>query len=188
MKLILDPVLVTEIHSRKILFQVNLLKWGHDNFRPFPWRTNMSPYSILVAEILLKRTTASAVSTVFNGFMKLYPNPQALSKANPVDLENILSRIGYHKKRSKNLIEIASVITQKFNGEVPNTKNELLEIPFIGDYTANAILTFGNDIATAIVDSNVIRIISKLFSKRLPNKSSIKTIQSDCRRTCPSRK
>jgi len=173
----LEPKLLKEIESRKHCVQTSLIRWGRQNFRHFPWRTHRSPYSVLVSELLLKRTTASAANRIFEEFIRLYPDPQKLSQADNKQLERLLSKIGYHKRRTKILIEMSSFLLKKYNGEIPRTKKELLEIPYVGDYTANAILSLGYGIPSAMVDSNVERIIGRLFLGYLEKKPLLKTVQ-----------
>lgn len=173
----LSAELLTQIKYRKGAIQRYLLQWSKKNFRIFPWRINRTPYSVLIAEILLKRTTATAVAAIFEKFLRLYPNSEALANADKDSLESLLSRIGYHKKRASDLVKIASVLLKEFRGELPKSKKELMSIPFIGHYTANAILSLGYGNPAAMVDSNVTRIIRRLFSNHLAQKSSTNIIQ-----------
>lgn len=165
------------VNSRKDSLQKELLEWAKKNLRQFPWRENRTPYSVLIAEVLLKRTTASAVLRIYKEFISLYPNIETLAKADRNKLEKMLLTIGYHKRRADILIDIAKHVVNKYNGEIPKTKEELLEIPHIGHYTANAILSLGYGIPSAMVDSNVDRVIKRLFMNHLPKKPSMHVIQ-----------
>jgi A/G-specific adenine glycosylase len=132
---------------------------------------------MLVSEILLKRTTASAVKNMYEEFMSLYPNIQELAKADEKKLEKLLLKIGYHKRRTKILIEIANYVLDKYNGQIPKSKEALLTIPYVGQYTANAILSLGYGIPSAMVDSNVERIIKRLFFTHLSKKAPLRLVQ-----------
>lgn len=165
------PLTVMSIESRREGIQKNLLEWGKRNFRQFPWRQKRTPYSVLVSELLLKRTTATAAKRVFGEFMRLYPNLQTLSLADAEDLENLLSKIGYHKLRTKIFIGLANYLLSRHCGDIPRSKIDLLEIPNIGDYTANAILSLGYGVPSAMVDSNVERILRRLFLKNLSKRT-----------------
>jgi A/G-specific adenine glycosylase len=178
-KIELTDSLIKEVESRRIAIQEALLNWGAQHYRKFSWREKRTPYSVLISEVLLKRTTASATTHVYERFMALYPNIETLSKAYEKKLESLLSRIGYHKRRTEILLEMANYILTKHNGEIPRSKEELLDIPHVGDYTANAVLSFGYGVPAAIVDSNVERIAKRIFQRAFhknPNKKSIQKI------------
>lgn len=174
----LEGSLIKNIESRKTHIQKGLIKWGEKHYRHFPWREKRTPYSVLVSEILLKRTTASAAKRIYEEFLSSYPNLEALAKADRKKLEKLLLRIGYHKRRTNILIEIANYILSKYNGQIPKSKKDLLEIPFVGSYTASAILSLSYGIPSAMVDSNVERIIRRIFLKHLSNKKSFRIVQT----------
>jgi|SRR5271157_559120 len=169
--------LLKNIESRKALIRQNLLEWEGHHFRDFPWRKNRTPYSVLVAEVLLKRTTATAANRVYAEFMARFPNLETLRTADSTKLEGILRKIGYHKRRTNILVEMSSFILKRYGGKIPKSKEELLNIPHVGYYTANAVLTFGYGIPTAIVDSNVARIIGRLFLNNLSKRPSTQMFQ-----------
>jgi len=162
--------LLAQVERRKYDIRRAILEWGRHNIRDFPWRRNRSPYKVLVSEILLRRTTASAVLRVYEAFLARYPDVWSLAKADLGELESLLKTIGYHKERALILQEIANVIVCKYGGEIPKDKDELLRIPHIGSYIAGAILSLGYGIPAAMVDSNVERIYSRVFAKSIPKK------------------
>lgn len=177
-KVELEGGLVKDLESRKIPIRKALLKWGEQHYRRFPWREKRTPYSVLVSEVLLKRTTASAVKRMYKEFMSSYPDLEALAKADKEKLEKLLETIGYHKRRTNILIEAANHILNRYNGQIPQSKKGLLEIPFVGPYTASAILSLGYGIPSAMVDSNVERIIQRLFLKYLSKKKPFRIVQT----------
>lgn len=173
----LDGSLIKDIRYRRIPIQEALLSWGVQHYRNFPWREKRTPYSVLISEVLLKRTTASAATHVYQRFVALYADIQTLSKADKKELITLLSRIGYHKRRAEILLEIANYIMTKHCGEIPKSREELLDIPHIGYYTSNAVLTFGYGNPAAIVDSNVERIIKRVFLKYFEKKKPQRIVQ-----------
>jgi A/G-specific adenine glycosylase len=162
--------------SDKERLQQCLLSWGKQNYRCFPWRVNRTPYSILVAELLLKRTTAMAVDRLYVEFLSKYPDIAALHLAEPEGLQTLLSRLGYHKVRTKIICEITNTVMKRFDGKIPETKKELLEIPHVGPYTAGAIMCFALGRSVAIVDTNVERILKRVFLGLLPQTTSLKPV------------
>ena len=119
------------------------LLWGRDNVRDFPWRRDRTPYRVLVAEIILRRTTAKAACRVYGAFLRRYPDVYTLSRADVGELEALLSAIGYHKQRALILKEVAQFVVSKYNGVIPNRREDLEAIPHVGHYTAGAVLSLG---------------------------------------------
>lgn len=173
-----ENALLRTVNVRTTQIRSCLLVWAETHFRCFPWREAPTPYSVLVAETLLRRTTASAVSKLFNAFILQYPDIQKLAEADRDKLEKLLLKVGYNKQRARILIEIAQFAVNHYNCQIPGDKKMLLKIPHVGDYTANAIMSLGYGIPSAMVDSNVSRIIKRVFKSQLPEKVSLKTIQT----------
>lgn len=162
--------------DRKKIFTDVLVAWCRKECRNFPWRQNRTPYSIFVAEVLLKRTTSKAASRVFNDFMARYPTIQALASSDLYDLERLIAPIGLYKQRSAGLQEAARYIVDKFEGIFPTSLEALVSIPHIGKYTAACILSFGMNIPAPTVDSNAERVLKRIFSDELATNASLDKI------------
>lgn len=148
-----------------------ILRWYEENGRNFLWRKNtITPYKIMVAEILLQRTTAKSVNKFYHMFIKKYQNLDKLDKAKKIDLEEILSNLGLLYK-AKIFKKIARTLKEN-EYEIPDTKEELMELYGIGDYISSAILTFGFGKNTPIVDSNIRRFSSRFW--KLKDEEKIK--------------
>lgn len=166
--------LIDEGRKRAPYIRGALLSWATVALREFPWRQKRTPYSVLIAEFLLKRTTSKAVSRVYEKFLKLYPSIDALLKADVKELEEFLKAIGYHKLRAKEIKEAATYIAKEFGSEIPKDVNMLLSIPNVGPYTAAAVLSLGYGIRAPMVDSNVERIIQRIFRNSMPTRSMLR--------------
>jgi len=140
-----------------------LLKWHRDNARTFPWRKTSEPYEILVAEIMLQRTTSRQVATIYESFLRKYPSLNRLAQASISDITQELRGLGL-EYRAARLQEIARVIVGQLDGEVPGDPQELLQLPGVGNYIANAILCFAFGKNVPIVDANIVRIFCRVFS------------------------
>jgi A/G-specific adenine glycosylase len=169
--------ILAEAEKRKQKVQQVLLDWASSNLRDFPWRRNRTPYRVLVSEFLLKRTTSTAVKRIYEDFLKLYSNIEKLAKADVKELEKFLETIGYHKLRARAIKETASHIMKESKGKLPTSMEELLSIPNIGPYTAGAILSLGYGQPASMVDSNVERILKRVFKNTLPKKTVLKWLQ-----------
>jgi DNA (cytosine-5)-methyltransferase 1 len=139
----------------------DLLDWGEANRRAFPWRDeDCTPYEVFIAAMLLRRTAADAVEPVYRAFIERYPDLSALSSADREELAELLEPLGLHTERAKALRDITSQLV--FSG-IPETEEELLALPHVGRYAANATLCFGYGQRRPIVDANVARIYSRAF-------------------------
>lgn len=132
--------------------------------RDFPWRKEgVSPFHIMVTEMLLRQTHAGAVSKIWEQFTCYYPDPFTLANANKTKLMQQLKVLGLTTQRTAALIEASRWLVEYNMGLVPNNLTDLLKIPHIGNYTARAILCFAFGDYVEIVDVNILRFFSRYF-------------------------
>jgi A/G-specific adenine glycosylase len=139
-----------------------MMKWSTTEFSDLPWRVRRTLYGTLVSEIMLQQTTVQTVLGHFDKFLDLYPDVESLAKCSEDDIINAWKGLGYYR-RARNLRAAAIDIQEKFNGEIPLTKKELMTIKGIGDYTASAIISIGADQVELAVDANIERVFSRIF-------------------------
>ncbi len=144
-------------------WQGAVVSWEEEHGRDFPWRHDRTPYRVLVAEVLLKRTTSTAAARKYAEFLERWPDPRALAAARLPDLVEFFRGIGLYNQRAKLAKEMAKVLVAEFGGEVPCDLGALLRVPGVGRYTADAVLSFGCGIPRAVVDSNVERVLRRAF-------------------------
>lgn len=150
-------------NTELIEFFVNsLLSWYHRNGRSFPWRETRDPYRILVAELMLQRTKASQVVPVYLEFIKEFPDVLSLSRASPERIREYFSRLGL-EWRAEKVLALAKLLAEKYGGKIPCDKEELLSLPGVGEYISAAVLSFACNVPVAVVDSNVVRVLSRYF-------------------------
>jgi len=152
--------------ERRAQFSVYLIAWFKKNHKNYPWRKTKEPYKIFIAEIMLRKTNAEKVLTIFEPFVRRYPEFNSLARASPKELEENLRPLGLYRLRAEQLKRSAETIVSKFDGQLPNSKKELLELPGVGNYIANAILCFAFNQNVPILDTNIIRIIARAFSQK----------------------
>lgn len=143
-------------------FRRKIIKWGKENFRSFPWRETKDPYKILVSEIMLHRTRAEQVVSVYEIFLKRYPNVYSLSRANYCELEEILAPLGL-RWRILNLKKAAKFIVENYAGKIPDRKDLLLRLPGVSGYIAGAVLCFAYGKPEPLLDTNTVRILGRVF-------------------------
>ena len=142
---------------------VRLLAWWEKNKRNFPWRSTKDPYRILVAEILLRKTDAPKVLAIYEDFFKKYPSIKELAEASEVGLAEFLKPLGLYRVRAKQLKNIAKEISEKYKGIIPQDPESLKKLKGIGSYIANAVACFAHGKTVPVVDTNVARVISRVF-------------------------
>lgn len=141
-------------------FRDDLLNWGAENLRSFPWRRTQNAYEILIAELLLKQTNAEKVVPVYNDFLAEYPDLSAVVESAEKELVEILEPLGLYNQR----VDALQKIAENLDENVPNSEDELLKLPYVGPYAANAILCFAFGRRRPVVDVNVVRVYSRVFN------------------------
>jgi len=140
-----------------------ILHWAKNNFKKYPWRLVSDPYKILISELLLQKTDARKIEQVYPKFVGKFPTILDLCQADIEELKKLIKDIGllYRAKRFK---KIAEQIVDEFNGNVPNSKKELISLCGVGEYISNAVLCFAFEKRVPIVDTNVIRVYERVFN------------------------
>lgn len=141
-----------------------ILKWFQRHGREFTWRHSENPFHILLAEILLRRTTAAAVARVYPGFVRRFKEPEDLASARLLTLEKKVSSLGLQSVRARHLREMARRILLQHNGAVPQEDVALRALPGVGRYVSAAVRNFAFGIAEPLVDGNVVHLVNRVFS------------------------
>lgn len=154
--------------QRKLEFVSKLLHWGDQNRRDFRWRHTQDPYNVLVAELLVQRTKAVQVEPVYLKFLERWSNVGSLSRAKEQEIRSVVGTLGLDY-RAKRIQTIARRIMELFGGKIPDESVELRRLygKGFGDYMANAILCFAFGQHLPVVDKNVERILTRVFSLRV---------------------
>jgi A/G-specific adenine glycosylase len=145
------------------IFTKKLLTWHEkQNTRALPWKQEKDPYKIWISEIMLQQTQAATVVDYYLTFTKKYPTIKSLAAAKDDDVLKLWEGLGYYS-RCRNILFTARDITQKYKGVFPSEYEQILALKGIGEYTAAAISSFAFDMPYAVVDGNVLRILSRYF-------------------------
>lgn len=148
-------------------FRRRLLRWFRTGRRSFSWRRRRGAYETLVAEMLLRKTDAAKVAAVYDGFLAAYPTPRRLALADEEQLREELRDLGI-ADRARLLRLTAEQICARHGGRVPGTLPDLMRLPGVGRYSANAVLCFARGQRAPLVDTNVIRVLERVFSISSP--------------------
>ncbi|MGD6808868.1 MAG: hypothetical protein ACQCN3_04140 [Candidatus Bathyarchaeia archaeon] len=151
-------------------FSAKLLEWFSVNRKDYPWRQTNDPYQILLAELLLRKTTSKQVQGVFLLLVERYPNVKALADADDIELKKLLKPLGMENKRGDLLKKLAYEIITNYFGVIPADEKCLLTLPGVGKYAANSVLcmSYGQDVP--MVDTNAIRVMERVFNLKTSKK------------------
>ncbi|KDE59970.1 adenine glycosylase [Halostagnicola sp. A56] len=141
-----------------------LIEWYADDHRSFPWRETDDAYEILVSEVMSQQTQLGRVVEAWEAFLERWPTTEALAAADRSDVVGFWTShsLGYNN-RAKYLHEAACQVEAEYDGEFPETPDELEELMGVGPYTANAVSSFAFDAGDAVVDTNVKRVVYRAF-------------------------
>ncbi len=144
----------------------SVLRWYAASARDLPWRAEgVSPWAVLVSEIMLQQTPVSRVLPAYQAWLARWPTPAALAADPPGEAVRQWGRLGY-PRRALRLHETAVIVTEKYAGELPANRDELLALPGIGAYTAAAVAVFAFGRKHAVLDTNVRRVLARVESGR----------------------
>jgi A/G-specific adenine glycosylase len=149
------PDNVTQVHAQ-------LLHWYEAEQRDLPWRTTSDPYAILVSEIMLQQTQVDRVLPKYHQFLAAFPTLADLANAPTAEVISVWVPLGYNR-RAVSLQSIARQVIAEYNGCIPDTIDELLKLKGIGRYTAGAIACFAYHKQVATVDTNIRRVLHRIF-------------------------
>lgn len=164
------------LKGRTGLFVSAVIKWEQENPRNLPWRENRTPYSVLIAEILIKRTSPAGIKDRYRDFLSRYPNIATLAKAKRQDLEQVLVSLGLKIQRGSALTDLARFVVERMAGEIPDSYTELRYLPMIGQYSAGPILSFGHGKPWPVIDVSVLRVIGRAFGDELDHRVTDKRV------------
>jgi A/G-specific adenine glycosylase len=138
-----------------------LFTWFSKQGRTLPWRTNPTPYAVLVSEFMLQQTQVATVIPYFERWMERFPDLETLAAAEEDAVLSVWQGLGYYS-RARNLQAAARAIVEKHGGRIPSDPAQLRVLPGIGPYCAGAIAAFAFDLPVATVDANIARVLARL--------------------------
>ena len=144
-----------------------ILPWYKMVKRELPWRQTKEPYRVWLSEIMLQQTRVEAVKGYYTRFLEALPTVEALASCNDEQLHKLWEGLGYYS-RVRNLKKAAQEIISKYAGRFPQTYEQVLALPGIGEYTAGAICSICFDAPTPAVDGNVLRVASRILDDATP--------------------
>lgn len=160
-KIIIQPSDAT--HKVKMDFAKKLKSWYADNKRLLPWRETNDPYKIWISEVILQQTRIDQGLDYYLRFIGRFPDVRRLANASEDEILKLWQGLGYYS-RARNMHSTAKTIVERYNGNFPETYNELITLKGVGPYTAAAIASIAFGRAAPVIDGNVMRVISRWFA------------------------
>lgn len=152
--------------ARASRFSRTLRAWYRRHGRSLPWRETRDPYRVLVSEAMLQQTQVSRVVDYYDRFLERFPTLGDLAKARPRQVRESWEGLGYYA-RARNLHALSRQVS-----ELPSEPAQLRALPGIGPYTAGAVASFAFERRAALVDTNVARVLRRVFAPRANFKTS----------------
>jgi A/G-specific adenine glycosylase len=148
-------------------FGRKLRAWYRAHHRDLPWRRTRDPYRVLVSELMLQQTQVSRVLLKYSEFLDRFPTLESVAQSRPGRVMDAWSGLGYYA-RARNLHRLArKVVANGGPGTLPSDPAALRALPGIGAYTAGAVASFAYERRAPLVDTNVARVLSRVFAPDL---------------------
>jgi A/G-specific adenine glycosylase len=151
-------------------FSRRLRAWFRRNGRDLPWRRTRDPYHVLVSELMLQQTQVSRVVDYYQAFVTRFPTLHHVAEAPVADVTDAWAGLGYYA-RARNLHALARHVTSDGVGTLPNDPAALRALPGVGPYTAGAVASFAYERRASLVDTNVARVLRRVFAPTLAPKT-----------------
>ena len=157
---------ILDAQTQRLRFRRNLLTWFRRHGRDLPWRRTRDPYAVLVSEVMLQQTQVARVADYWPRFLRSFPTLSHLAAASPGRVREAWDGLGYYR-RAENLRRAAGVMVTEHDGKVPRAMATLRSLPGVGAYTAGAVASFAYELAEPAIDTNVARVLRRVFHPRL---------------------
>ena len=147
-------------------FSRRLRAWYRANARDLPWRRTRDPYRVLVSELMLQQTQVARVVPYYHRFLDSFPTLADVARASPRRVREAWEGLGYYA-RAENLHRLARAVTadgREADRVLPADPAALRALPGIGPYTAGAVASFAYERRAALVDTNVARVLRRVFA------------------------
>ena len=143
-----------------------LTSWATQHGRHYRWRETRDPWALLLAEMLLRRTRADQVSTLYAAALRRFPDPLTMARSRPATVRSILATVGL-THRADQLRKTAQEIVRRHGGRVPSDVTTLMELPGVGPYVAGAVAVGTGRHDAVLVDTNTVRVATRFFGVEL---------------------
>ena len=153
---------VRQISTEQWIFlRQGIIDWWSSDDHNFPWRQPAEEWKLLVTEILLQRTRAAAVAELYEPFFAQFPTPEKLAEATEKEIGESIYSLGL-AWRAKYISQLGDELAER-NGDVPDTRSALKDLPGVGPYVSGAFEALHRNRPSSFVDANVVRLLGRFF-------------------------
>ncbi|MCH8547921.1 MAG: A/G-specific adenine glycosylase [Balneolaceae bacterium] len=145
-----------------LTFANDLLNWYRNVKRDLPWRDTNDPYRIWISEVMSQQTRIDTVIPYYNRFTEAFPTVYDLASAERQQVLKLWEGLGYYS-RARNLQDAAKTVVEEYDGKVPSDYDEIIKLKGVGPYTAAAVLSIAFNKPHAVMDGNVMRVITRFY-------------------------
>lgn len=128
-----------------------------------------TPFQLLVSTMLAAQSTDVRVNIVTKELFKQAPDARSMSKLSLHQLEKIIKTVGLYRMKAKNILATSAILAEKYNGDIPTTREECMKLPGVGRKTANVILSISKNVPAIAVDTHVFRVSNRIGLARAKN-------------------
>jgi endonuclease-3 len=151
---------MTKLHKSEIKKTLNLLK---ENYKDTTTALNFTtPFQLLISTMLAAQSTDVRVNIVTKTIFPTYPDAKSFLKLSLHELEQKIKTVGLYKSKAKNILATCVILVEKYNGEVPKSREELVTLPGVGRKTANVVLSIAHNFDAIAVDTHVFRVSNRI--------------------------
>ena len=135
----------------------------HNHYKDTTTALNfISPFQLLISTMMAAQSTDVRVNIVTKDLFPDYPDAKSFLSLSVTELEEKIKTVGLYKTKAKNIIATCRILVDKYNGQVPNTREELITLPGVGRKTANVVLSIAHDFDAIAVDTHVFRVSNRI--------------------------
>ncbi len=121
-----------------------------------------TPFQLLISTMLAAQSTDKRVNIVTKDLFKDYPDAKSMSILSEEQLQQYIKTVGLYKAKAKNIIQTSKILAEKYDGDIPATREELMSLPGVGRKTANVVLSIAKNVAAIAVDTHVFRVSNRI--------------------------
>jgi endonuclease-3 len=128
-----------------------------------------TPYQLLVSTMLAAQSTDKRVNIVTQDLFREYPTALLMSETSVSELESYIRTVGLYKTKARNILQTSKILAEKYKGDIPSTREELMALPGVGRKTANVVLSIAQNVPAIAVDTHVFRVSNRIGLAKAKN-------------------
>jgi len=121
-----------------------------------------TPFQLLISTMLATQSTDKRVNIVTEQLFKDYPDARSMRQLTEEQLQEYIKTVGLYKAKAKNILKVSKILDEKYQGDIPATREELMALPGVGRKTANVALSIAKDVPAIAVDTHVFRVSNRI--------------------------